>query len=337
MSSLVLELKSDALNSSVSTLDVLRKALVVARKLGIEKFQKWIELELEGYDGSPLPKYRSTRGQLKAWNPYHGWHPIRTHSKDLQEVYAKVCDCSISQPISELIFLANSEGDELQMQLPFQVKSFLESTVRTSVKISISKVSVQGIVEAVRDIILQWALQLEEDDVTGEGMTFSKEEKQIAARHDSSSFIQIINIDQAQMQNSSSESQAKSGTFSNNLSGANVANFANQVTDNARQQANQYNYSLEQRQTLAEAAAEIQKLLEQLSQTYSTDTVSERMQLATEAVTRIESNPNLMQRLVSSLQAGGVSALEQLLNHPAASFVIAALEDWQKTKGEQVQ
>jgi hypothetical protein len=335
VSSLVLELQSDALNSSVSTLDVLRKALVVARKLGIEKFQKWIELELEGYDGSPLPKYRSTRGQLRAWNPYHGWHPIRTDSKDLQEVYAEVCDCSISQPISELIFLANSEGDELQMQLPFQAESFLVSTVRTSVKISISKVSVQGIVEAVRDIILQWALQLEEDGVTGEGMTFSKEEKQIAARHDYNSFIQI-NIDQSQMQNSSSESQANSETFSNNLSGANVANFANQVTDNARQQANQYNYSLEQRQTLAEAAAEIQKLLEQLSQTYSTDTLSERMQLAMEAVTRIESNPNLMQRLVSSLQAGGVSALEQLLNHPAASFVIAALEDWKKTKGGQV-
>lgn len=336
MSSLVLELQSDALNSSVSTLDVLRKALVVARKLGIKKFQKWIELELEGYDSGPVPKYRSTRGQLRAWNPYHGWHPIRTESKDLREAYAKVCDCSISQPISELIFLANSEGDELQMQLSFQVESFLVSTVRTSVKISISKVSVQGIVEAVRDIILQWALQLEEDGVTGEGMTFSKEEKQIAARHDYGSFIQI-NIDQAQMQNSSAESQANSGTFSNNLSGANVANFANQVTDNARQKANQYNYSLEQRQTLVEAAAEIQKLLEQLSQTYSTDTLSGRMQLATEVVTRIESNPNLMQRLVSSLQAGGVSALEQFLNHPAASFVIAALEDWQKTKGKQVQ
>ena len=333
MSSLVLELQSDALNSSVSTLDVLRKALVVARKLGIEKFQKWIESELEGYDGISVPKYRLTTGQLRAWNPYHGWNPIRTDSKDLQEVYADMCDCSIRQSISELIFLANSEGDELQMQLPFQVESFLVSTVRTSVRISISKVSVQGIVDAVRDIILQWALQLEEDGVIGEGMTFLKEEKQIAARHDYSSFIQI-NIDQAQMQNSSSESQANSGTFSNNLSGANVANFANQVTDNARQQANQYNYSLEQRQTLSEAAEEIQQLLEQLSRTYSTDTVLGRMQLATEAVTRIESNPNLMQRLVSSLQAGGVSALEQFLNHPAANFVIAALEDWQKTAGE---
>ena len=57
------------------------------------------------------------------------------------------------------------------------------------------------------------------------------------------------------------------------------------------------------------------------------------MQLATEAITRIESNPNLMQRVLSALQAGGVSAIEELLSHPASSFVIAALEDWQKTKG----
>lgn len=76
----------------------------------------------------------------------------------------------------------------------------------------------------------------------------------------------------------------------NDLRGASVANFANQLADNARQQVNQYNYAPEQRQTLAEAAAEIQKLLEQLSTTYSTDTVSGRMQLATEALHRIESN-----------------------------------------------
>lgn len=337
MSSLVLELQSNVLDSSVSTLDVLRKALVVAKKLGIKKFQEWIELELRGYKGNPnaIPQYRLTRGQLRGWNPYHGWNPIGTDDKTIQKFFADVCDCSIHQPISELIVLASSKGGELELQLPFQTESLLIGIVDTRIKISISQVSIQGIVDAVRDIILKWALQLEEDGITGEKMTFSKEEKKIVARYDYSSLIQI-NIDQAQMQNSSSESQANSKTFSNDLSGANIANFANQVTDNARQQANQYNYSLEQRQTLTEAAAEIQSLLEQLSQTYSTNTVSERMKLAMEAVTRIENNPNLMQRLVSSLHAGGVSALEQSLNHPAASFLIGAFEDWKKTKGEQV-
>jgi hypothetical protein len=34
---------------------------------------------------------------------------------------------------------------------------------------------------------------------------------------------------------------------------------------------------------------------------------------------------------MSALGAGGTAALEQLLNHPAASFVIGALGDWQET------
>ncbi len=87
-----------------------------------------------------------------------------------------------------------------------------------------------------------------------------------------------------------------------------------------------------QKQNLVEAAAEIQQLLNQLSQTYPTSTTAEQMVVATEAIKRIESDPTLMKRILSALQAGSISALEQLLNHPAASFVIAALEDWQKSK-----
>ena len=34
----------------------------------------------------------------------------------------------------------------------------------------------------------------------------------------------------------------------------------------------------------------------------------------------------------SALKVGGTSALDSLLDHPAASFAIAALEDWQQTK-----
>jgi antitoxin component of MazEF toxin-antitoxin module len=91
-------------------------------------------------------------------------------------------------------------------------------------------------------------------------------------------------------------------------------------------------YSPEQRQTLAEAAAEIQELLDQLSQTYPTNTTTGKMQLAAEAIAQIESNPTLMQRVLSAIQAGGTAALEQFLNHPAASFVIGAMEDWEQTK-----
>jgi DNA-binding MarR family transcriptional regulator len=85
-------------------------------------------------------------------------------------------------------------------------------------------------------------------------------------------------------------------------------------------------------QNLAQAAAEIQQLLEQLEQSYPTNTTAGRMQIATEALSQIESNPTLSSRILSALKAGGISAFEQLLNHPAASFVISALADWQETQ-----
>jgi uncharacterized protein with von Willebrand factor type A (vWA) domain len=85
-------------------------------------------------------------------------------------------------------------------------------------------------------------------------------------------------------------------------------------------------------QNLVQAAAEIQQLLEQLERSYPADTTMGKMKLAIEAISQIESNPSLSARILSALKAGGVSAFEQLLSHPAASFVIGALADWQETK-----
>jgi DNA-binding Lrp family transcriptional regulator len=88
-----------------------------------------------------------------------------------------------------------------------------------------------------------------------------------------------------------------------------------------------------QQQDLAQAAAEIQKLLEQLEKSYPANTTTGKMQIATEAISQIDRNPALTARILSALKAGSVSAFEQFLNHPAASFVISALQDWQETKG----
>jgi len=87
-----------------------------------------------------------------------------------------------------------------------------------------------------------------------------------------------------------------------------------------------------ERQNLDEVAQEIQELLNQLSQSYPTGTVSEKMALATQATQHIENNPTLLQKTMSALKAGGTAALGQALNHPAASFVIGALDDLNKNK-----
>ncbi|NEQ77487.1 MAG: hypothetical protein F6K23_33450 [Okeania sp. SIO2C9] len=87
-----------------------------------------------------------------------------------------------------------------------------------------------------------------------------------------------------------------------------------------------------QEQNLAQAAKDIQELLEQLDETYPSDTTAGKMKIATEVITQIDNNPTKAQRILSAIKSGGVAAVEQLLNHPASTFVIAALEDWQKSK-----
>ncbi len=126
-------------------------------------------------------------------------------------------------------------------------------------------------------------------------------------------------------------SMSNSPEFNNNLQGASIDNFANQVSDNATQQVNHYNCDSDTK-SLADAAKEIQSLLNHLSQTYPIDTMPAKVTLATEAIRRIDNNPSLSKRIMSALKAGSTSALAQFLNHPASSFVISALEDWQKTQ-----
>ena len=91
-------------------------------------------------------------------------------------------------------------------------------------------------------------------------------------------------------------------------------------------------YAGGEKQSLTDAATEIQKLLEQLDKSYPSNTTIGKMAIATEAIQYIDSSQTLAQRVLSALKAGGTQALAQFLNHPAASFVIGALDDWQKTK-----
>lgn len=77
MSGLILELQADALDPHTRVSDLLRKALVISKKLGIDEIEHWIVNELNGYsEHEEIPAYRKIRGEVKVWNPYHGWQPL---------------------------------------------------------------------------------------------------------------------------------------------------------------------------------------------------------------------------------------------------------------------
>lgn len=85
-----------------------------------------------------------------------------------------------------------------------------------------------------------------------------------------------------------------------------------------------HNYA--QEQNLTKAAAEIQQLLKQLEQTYPTETLSQKAVIAEEAIKRIENNPTLKGRVMGAIQAMGIEAFMQAIDHPVANVLRAGVE-----------
>lgn len=111
---------------------------------------------------------------------------------------------------------------------------------------------------------------------------------------------------------------------SNDFQGAKIANFANQVNDNARQQANQYNYASPEKQTLAEAAAEIQRLLQQLEETNPSANETEQI-----AYVNLATKPDLKQRAIAAFKAGGDTAIDEfLLENKYLKVTKAIIQAW---------
>ena len=88
----------------------------------------------------------------------------------------------------------------------------------------------------------------------------------------------------------------------------------------------QHNYSPEQKQNLAEAAQEIQDLLNQLSKTYSPPNPKNNLKIATATLEKIEKNPTLKSRVINALKVGGTEAIKELLDHPAVNILMASIE-----------
>lgn len=183
MAGLILELQSDALENTMRVSDLLRKALVVSKKLGINEIERWIQNELNGYTSNEeIPAYRKIRGEVKVWNPYRGWQPL--NFGDAQQGEA-LSSRTIGQPVSELDVL-HEGGLKGSLHIPFSqhtTNALMKGMdIPLQPSLHVPHTEVVGILDAVRNNILQWALELEQKGVIGEGMTFSKEEKSAASR-----------------------------------------------------------------------------------------------------------------------------------------------------------
>ena len=166
-------------------MDVLRKALIVATKLKINDFKEWVENELGGYLGKKVPPYRVISGQPTVFQVYTGRHqPMMFESQETRDSYSTFAQ---GQTIAEIEQFATKDGRlAMDYSAELQMKMNEENAVPVGRYCCIfDQTAFIGILNQVRDIVLKWALKLEDEGILGEGMTFSAEEKATAAKSSS--------------------------------------------------------------------------------------------------------------------------------------------------------
>jgi hypothetical protein len=179
---LILQIQAAALDSKSSVTDALRKAKVACVKLDLTEFEKWVDGELNGYkDGTPiseLPTYRILYGIPVGYNPYHGWQPVTFHSSEQQKNWGNAPIGMAIGAIEASLQTANGRGS---FEFPYspEVEQDLRDAVshgkRFSVRLAVAHVS--GIIDAVRNILLQWTLEMEKQGVVGNELLFSEIDK----------------------------------------------------------------------------------------------------------------------------------------------------------------
>ncbi|MGY3036329.1 hypothetical protein ACVIIV_005499 [Bradyrhizobium sp. USDA 4354] len=178
MASIVESLQSDALKPEISVSNLLRSVKLIAAKLKLGQIEDWVEKELSGYGDEPIPSYRTVKGLPRAHNPYRGWIPIVMEDPKMMEA---ISSREIGQKISELEDLLTDKS-ETTLQIPFSADIIAQLNRGANVQLPkmsllVGRSTVVGIVDAVRNKILDWAIELEKSGIMGSEASFSSDEQ----------------------------------------------------------------------------------------------------------------------------------------------------------------
>jgi hypothetical protein len=178
---LILQIQQAALDSNSSVTDALRKAKLASTKLGLTEFGSWVDRELNGYIGIPakdLPKYRLLSGFPVANNPFHGWQPI-IFSNPRTETNLSRAPIGMSIPgIEQSLRGVSNKGAFFYPYPPetgAKLRQALQFETETHIKLDVSQIA--EILNIVRNIILEWTMDMEKQGILGTDLTFNEEER----------------------------------------------------------------------------------------------------------------------------------------------------------------
>lgn len=177
MTGLVEQLQADALDQSVSVATLLRKVKVAAFKLQLSDTVEWADKELKGYS-EDVPPYRMLRGRCMALDPYRGWTVVGGDPELIEALSQR----AVGQPISALEEMCRDDAGEIIITLsPKVVHQIVKGNPGChDVALHITEADLVAVVDHVRNLVLDWAIDLARAGIKGEGLSFSTTERQLA-------------------------------------------------------------------------------------------------------------------------------------------------------------
>jgi hypothetical protein len=198
---LILQIQQAAIDSNSSVTDVLRKAKVACTKLDLTEFGSWVDLELNGYAEKPadeLPNYRKLRGFPQGDTPFVRHLPIIFQSAKMESI-CSLAYVGLSMPeIEETLRSTNHKGSFKFTYAPEQtalLRQWLNSQTGMFY-IALSASQLGNIPNTVRNIILDWTMDMEKQGILGTDLMFNEQEraKSEAATQKTVNNIHIRNV-----------------------------------------------------------------------------------------------------------------------------------------------
>lgn len=171
------------------TSNLLKHALVIAKKIDDKEFEEFITNELKGYRGGPLPAHRRLRGRVVLLPPYGHFQQVSIDHLDA-DAARKVSTAYVAERIHVIENTLNFQGDEGFFTVGFSPENegILPPLQNEQAEYGILLVNMQlrELLDEVRTIILDWAIKRQREIIKSSENIVTSLETQVGSKGKSS-------------------------------------------------------------------------------------------------------------------------------------------------------
>jgi hypothetical protein len=183
--SFVKDILAAAVDDKISTTRLIRMARVGAAQVATPEFQEWLDREAKGYSnlrGGEIPPYRRVEGTLFARYP-QGWAEVKARTPVDRKLMETFSEMPLAHEIAEIETLARPDGlimVEYAGDAETMVLGHLPGASKVGIHVPANFFT--RVVEHVRDMVLEWAMELDRAGILGSNGSFTENEKAAASK-----------------------------------------------------------------------------------------------------------------------------------------------------------